>query len=71
MIVGSSGGVTERKMVADVSEALARKGQELREVTRDLGLIKVVVGIIAMVIRLRGGIGSSGRAHRRRGGRRS
>ncbi len=54
MFVGSSGGVTERKMVVDVSEELARKGQELREMTRDLDLIKVDVDIIAMVIRLRG-----------------
>jgi hypothetical protein len=54
MFVSSSGGVTERKMVVDVSEELARKGQELREMTRDLDLIKLDVDIIAMVIRLRG-----------------
>jgi hypothetical protein len=54
MFVGVSGGVTERKMAVDVSEELARKGQELREMTRDLDLIKVDVDIIAMVIRLRG-----------------
>jgi hypothetical protein len=54
MFVGSSGGVTERKMAVDVSEELARKGQELREMTRDLDLIKIEVDIIAMVIRLRG-----------------
>ena len=54
MFVGTSGGVTERKMAVDVSEELARKGQELREMTRDLDLIKVDVDIIAMVIRLRG-----------------
>jgi hypothetical protein len=54
MFIVSSGGVTERKMVVDVSEELARKGQELREITRDLDLIKVDVDIIAMVIRLRG-----------------
>jgi hypothetical protein len=53
--VGSSGGVTERKMTVDVSEELARKGQELREMTRDLDLIKVDVDVIAMVIRQRGG----------------
>ena len=52
--VSSSGGVTERKMVVDVSEELARKGQELREMTRDLDLLKVDVDIIAMVIRQRG-----------------
>ena len=54
MFVGSSGGVTDRKMAVDVSEELARKGQELREMTRDLDLIKIEVDIIAMVIRLRG-----------------
>jgi hypothetical protein len=54
MFVGSSSGVTERKMAIDVPEELARKGQELREMTRDLDLIKIEVDIIAMVIRLRG-----------------
>ena len=54
MFVGTSGGVTERRMALDVSEELARKGQELREMTRDLDLIKVDVDIIAMIIRLRG-----------------
>jgi len=54
MFVASSGGVTDRKMAVDVSEELARKGQELREMTRDLDLLKVDVDIIAMVIRLRG-----------------
>lgn len=54
MFIGSTGGVTERKMAVDVSEELARKGQELREMTRDLDLLKVDVDVIAMVIRLRG-----------------
>ena len=35
MFVGGSGGVTERNMAIDVSEEIARKGQELREMTRD------------------------------------
>jgi hypothetical protein len=54
LFVSSSGGVTERKMAVDVSEELARKGQEIREMTRDLDLLKVDVDVIAMVIRLRG-----------------
>ncbi len=54
MFIGGSGGVTERNMVIDVSEEIARKGQELREMTRDLDLLKVDVDIIATVIRLRG-----------------
>jgi hypothetical protein len=49
----SSGGVTERKMAVDISEELARKGQELREMTRDLDLLRADLDVIAMVIRLR------------------
>ena len=49
-----SGGVSERRYAVDASEDLARKGQELREMTRDLDLIKVDVDIIAMIARLRG-----------------
>ncbi len=55
MFVGATGGVTERNMAIEVSEELARKGQELREMTRDLDLLKVDVDLVAMVIRLRGG----------------
>jgi len=54
MFIGSTGGVTERNMAVDVSEEIARKGQELREMTRDLDLLKVDVDIIAIVIRSRG-----------------
>jgi hypothetical protein len=54
MFVGGSGGVTERNMAIDVSEEIARKGQELREMTRDLDLLKVDVDLIGTVIRLRG-----------------
>jgi hypothetical protein len=58
--VSGSGGVTERRMAVDVSEELARKGQELREMTRDLDLIKVNIDVIAMVIRQRGGSAPAG-----------
>jgi hypothetical protein len=54
MFVSSSGGVTERNMAIDVSEEIARKGQELREMTRELDLLKVDVDIIATAIRFRG-----------------
>ena len=54
MFIGSTGGVTERNMAIDVSEEIARKGQEVREMTRDLDLVKVEVDIIASVIRFRG-----------------
>jgi hypothetical protein len=53
MFVGGSGG-TERNMAIDVSEEIARKGQELPEMTRDLDLLKVDVDLIAITIRLRG-----------------
>jgi hypothetical protein len=54
MFTGSLGGVTERNMAIDVSEEIARKGQEVREMTRDLDLLKVDVDILAIVIRFRG-----------------
>jgi hypothetical protein len=49
-----TGGVTERRMAVDLSEELARKGQEIREMTRELDLLKVDVDGIAIVMRLRG-----------------
>lgn len=54
MFTGNSGGVTERNMAIDVSEEIARKGQEVREMTRELDLLKVEVDVIAIVIRSRG-----------------
>ncbi|MBV9564946.1 MAG: hypothetical protein JOY90_31540 [Bradyrhizobium sp.] len=51
----ATGGVTERRTAVDVSEELARKGQELREMTRDLDLLKVDVDVHAIVIRQRSG----------------
>lgn len=62
MFIGGSGGVTERNMAIDVSEEIARKGQELREMTRDLDLLKVDVDTIAIAIRLRGA-SAPGNAH--------
>ena len=52
----SSGGVTERKNAVDASEDLARKGQELREMTRDLDLLRADVAVMAMMLRLRGAV---------------
>jgi len=54
MFTTSSGGVTERNMAIDVSEEIARKGQEVREMTRELDLLKVDVDMIAIVVRARG-----------------
>src|SRR5438874_4728538 len=36
-----TGGVSERRSVIDASEVLARRGQDVREMTRDLDFIKV------------------------------
>ena len=58
MFVGSPGGVTERNMAIDVSDEVARKGQELREMTREVDLLKVDVDVIGIVIRSRGAPGS-------------
>jgi ATP/maltotriose-dependent transcriptional regulator MalT len=60
MFVGSTGGVTERNMAIDVSEEIARKGQELRELTRELDLLKVDADLIANVIRFRGAPAAAG-----------
>lgn len=60
MFTGSSGGVTERNMAIDVSEEIARKGQELREMTRDLDLLKVEVDVMAIIIRSRGASAPTG-----------
>jgi hypothetical protein len=48
------GGVTERRNVVELSEDLARKGQDLREMTRAVDLAKADVDLISMIVRLRG-----------------
>jgi hypothetical protein len=50
----STGGVSERRNAIDASEELGRKGQELREMTRDLDLLRTDVDLITMIVRLRG-----------------
>ena len=57
--VTASGGVTERMNAVDASEELGRKGQELREMSRDLDLLKTDVDVVAMVVRWRGASGAS------------
>jgi hypothetical protein len=52
--VNGAGGVTERRAAVDASEELGRKGQELREMTRDLDLLKIDLDVLTMIIRLRG-----------------
>jgi len=54
MFVTGYGGVSERNNAISASEELGRKGQEVREMTRDLDLLKLDVDVIAMVVRLRG-----------------
>ncbi len=50
----TAGGVTERRNAVELTEELARKGQDLREMTRDVDLAKGDVDLIAMIVRLRG-----------------
>ena len=52
--------ISDRNNIVEAHEELGRKGQELREMTRDLDLVKIDVDIIAMVIRLRGGSAPTG-----------
>ena len=52
--VTTAGGVSERRMAVDASEEFGRKGQEIRELTRELDLLKVDIDVIAAVMRLRG-----------------
>jgi hypothetical protein len=52
-------GVSDRNNIVDSSEDLGRKGQEVREMTRDLDLIKADVDLLAMIIRLRGGLAAA------------
>ena len=49
---------------ADVSEEFARKGQEPRDMTRDLDLLKVDIDVIATVIRMRGAPARPARSRR-------
>ncbi|MBV9287313.1 MAG: hypothetical protein JO288_05730 [Hyphomicrobiales bacterium] len=48
------GGVSERRNTVELSEELARKGQEAPEMTRDVDLARVDVDLIAMIVRMRG-----------------
>jgi hypothetical protein len=52
--VATPGGVTERMNSVDASEELGRKGQEVREMTRDLDLLKIDVDVISIIVNMRG-----------------
>lgn len=58
LFVSTQGNVTERKAAVDVSEELARKDQEVREMTRDLDMLKIEVDVIDTMIRLRSAHGA-------------
>jgi hypothetical protein len=53
------GSVTQRRNTVEVSEELARKGQEVREMTHDLDLLRADVDLIEMMVRLRGGLAAT------------
>src|SRR5689334_22871183 len=50
----AAGGVSERRSAVDASEEFGRKGQHVREMTRDVDLLRADVDLIAMIVRLRG-----------------
>ncbi len=52
--VGSKGSITERTNAVDASDDLARRGQQVREMTRELDLLKSDIDVIAATLRLRG-----------------
>jgi hypothetical protein len=54
------GGVSERRNTVELSDELARKGQEVREMTRDVDLAKADVDLIAMIVRMRGAAAETG-----------
>jgi hypothetical protein len=54
LFLASSGGVTERQYTVVASEELGRKGQEIRELSRNLDLLKADIDVIAMIVRSRG-----------------
>lgn len=51
---------SDRNNIMEAHEELGRRGQELREMTRDLDQLKADVDSFAMVIRFRSGIAASG-----------
>lgn len=50
----AAGRVTERQNAVKTSEALAKGGQHVRELSRDLDLLKADIDLMAMVLRTRG-----------------
>jgi hypothetical protein len=52
--VNTRGSVTERLNAVDASDDLARKGQQVREMTRGLDLLKSDIDLVFTTLRLRG-----------------
>ncbi len=52
--------VSDRNNIMEAHEELGRRGQELREMTRDLDQLKADVDSVAMVICFLSGIAASG-----------
>ena len=50
----ASGGVTERQNAVDASEEFGRKGQQVRDLTLQLDLVKCDIDVIVMCMRMRG-----------------
>jgi len=51
--VTGKGGVSERQKAVEASEDLAKKGQHVRELSRDLDLLKADIDVLAMILRSR------------------
>lgn len=54
VFVSTRGSVTERLNAVDASEDLARKGQQVREMTCGLDLLKSDIDVVFTTLRLRG-----------------
>ena len=52
--LASGGGVSDRQNAVDASEDLAKKGQHVRELTRELDLLKCDIDTVAAAMRMRG-----------------
>lgn len=54
LFIAGTGRIAEREQAVDASEELAKKGQHVRELTRDLDLLKADAGAAYACLRLRG-----------------
>jgi hypothetical protein len=54
LFVSSAGRVADRQAAVKSSEVLAKKGQQIREMTRDLDLLKADLEALRMALTMRG-----------------